>query len=130
MWFLVRCYGTEDRPSAHPVLSRDEVYEYIIFKACDIKDLVVCEPPNRGLPRDPAIVSFAPYRSRPGLGKSVPNILNLSQRSGNNNCGNFLACRIFWLILTDYNEEWAKMKVLYNLSPFEWFSIEGRQIIN
>lgn len=58
----VRSFGTEDRPTERPVAPRDEVYEYIIFRASDIKDLHVCEPPktsqtlNSGLPNDPAIV--------------------------------------------------------------------------
>ncbi|KAI6241173.1 hypothetical protein M3Y99_00340200 [Aphelenchoides fujianensis] len=59
----VRSFGTEDRPTAHPVQPRDEVYEYIIFKASDIKDLVVCETPKQpdlaGLPYDPAIISVS-----------------------------------------------------------------------
>lgn len=58
----MRSFGTEDRPTERPVAPRDEVYEYIIFRASDIKDLHVCEPPktsqtlNSGLPNDPAIV--------------------------------------------------------------------------
>jgi hypothetical protein len=50
------------------VPARTEVYEYIIFKASDIKDLVVCETPQpvptlgSGLPYDPAIVSISKVR--------------------------------------------------------------------
>lgn len=58
----MRSFGTEDRPAKHPVKPRDETYEFIIFKASDIKDLVVCEAPKEndelgGLDYDPAIVS-------------------------------------------------------------------------
>ncbi|VDN40248.1 unnamed protein product, partial [Gongylonema pulchrum] len=42
----VRSFGTEDRPTSNPVAARDDVYEYIIFKATDIKDLIVCETPK------------------------------------------------------------------------------------
>ncbi|PAV58787.1 hypothetical protein WR25_11878 isoform A [Diploscapter pachys] len=65
----VRSFGTENRPCSNPVAPRDDVYEYIIFKAADIKDLIVCETPkatalNAGLPYDPAILSVS--------GRSVP----------------------------------------------------------
>jgi protein LSM14 len=54
----VQSFGTEDRNAAISVPPQDDVYDYIIFKANDIKDLIVCEtpkPPASGLPFDPAI---------------------------------------------------------------------------
>ncbi|XP_075925748.1 protein LSM14 homolog B-A-like isoform X3 [Petromyzon marinus] len=52
----VRSFGTERRPADRPVAPREEVYEYIIFRASDIKDLTVCESPLPALHHDPAIV--------------------------------------------------------------------------
>ncbi|XP_037534568.1 protein LSM14 homolog B [Nematolebias whitei] len=63
----VKSYGTEDRHTDRPVPPKDEIYEYIIFRGSDIKDITVSEPPkpHHGLPRDPAIVQSS-------MGPSVP----------------------------------------------------------
>lgn len=75
----VRSFGTEDRPTDRPVAPRDEVYEYIIFRAHDIKDLRVSEPPKPqstlpgGLTNDPAIVQHSAAPVGPGPGFSAPS---------------------------------------------------------
>jgi len=58
----VRSFGTEGRPTAKPIQPRNEVYEFIIFRGNDIKDLNVSEMPgqqseNPVPPQDPAILS-------------------------------------------------------------------------
>uniref|UniRef100_A0A1I8A7G2 FFD domain-containing protein n=1 Tax=Steinernema glaseri TaxID=37863 RepID=A0A1I8A7G2_9BILA len=56
----VRSYGTETRRTAKPIPARDELYEYIIFKAGDIKDLVVCsDAQSTVILDDPAIVKVS-----------------------------------------------------------------------
>lgn len=52
----VKSFGTEDRPCDRPVAARDETFEYIIFRASDIKDLIVDDPPSAPI-TDPAIIS-------------------------------------------------------------------------
>jgi len=61
----VRSFGTEDRPTDRPMPPREEEYEYIIFRATDLKDIRVLEPPkpqatlHGGLSSDPAIVKHS-----------------------------------------------------------------------
>ncbi|VDO13210.1 unnamed protein product [Brugia timori] len=77
--YSVRSFGTEDRPTPNPVAARDDIYEYIIFKATDIKDLIVCETPKpvpqlaSGLAYDPAILSISSGRTIP-MHPSVPGV--------------------------------------------------------
>lgn len=60
----MRSFGTEDREAPKKVPPRDEVYEYIVFRGQDIKDLTVCGSPESHLPQDPAIVQVCHTESR------------------------------------------------------------------
>ncbi|XP_015423163.1 PREDICTED: protein LSM14 homolog B [Myotis davidii] len=92
---LVRSFGTEDRPTDRPAPPREEIYEYIIFRGSDIKDITVCEPPKaqHSLPQDPAIVQsslgsgssfqphvpYSPFRGMPPYSQLAASSL-LSQQ--------------------------------------------------
>ena len=53
--FLVRSFGTEDRETQFPVAPQNQVYEYILFRGSDIKDIRVVNTVS-SIPNDPAIV--------------------------------------------------------------------------
>ncbi|XP_046685680.1 LOW QUALITY PROTEIN: protein LSM14 homolog B-like, partial [Homalodisca vitripennis] len=59
----VRSFGTEDRQTQYPVPAQSQVYEYILFRGSDIKDISIVN--TQQLPNDPAIVS--------GMAPSMPS---------------------------------------------------------
>ena len=79
----VRSFGTEDRLPDNPVPGNDQVFDYIIFRGSDIKDLHVCEeegtapapPPATSMPAaapEPTAPSVAaPSVAAPSAGPSV-----------------------------------------------------------
>ena len=57
-FFAVRSYGTEHRAAEKKVGPRSEVYEYIVFRGTDIKDLHVSKAPKSvdTVNQDPSIL--------------------------------------------------------------------------
>lgn len=56
----MRSYGTEDRETLYPVPAQSQIYEYILFRGSDIKDIRVVQT---AIPQDPAIVQVSLERS-------------------------------------------------------------------
>ncbi|KAF4523650.1 hypothetical protein B566_EDAN013244 [Ephemera danica] len=52
----VRSFGTEDRDASFPVAPQSQIYDYILFRGSDIKDIRVVHNVNP-IPNDPAIVT-------------------------------------------------------------------------
>ncbi|XP_016841699.1 protein LSM14 homolog B isoform X2 [Nasonia vitripennis] len=71
----VKSFGTEDRETQFPVAPQNQVYEYILFRGSDIKDIRVVNSVS-SLPNDPAIVQMTvqpsmgqqSYQPQPGYG--------------------------------------------------------------
>jgi hypothetical protein len=77
MLCLVRSFGTEDRKDpAESIPASQNVYEYIVFRGADIKDLQVMNapviPPMQmppQVPNDPAILQVSKsYTEKEGIG--------------------------------------------------------------
>lgn len=56
--FSVRSFGTEDRETQYPVAPQNQVYDYILFRGSDIKDIRVLNNVS-SLPNDPAIMQLS-----------------------------------------------------------------------
>ncbi|XP_012231637.1 protein LSM14 homolog B isoform X2 [Linepithema humile] len=80
----VRSFGTEDRETQLPVAPQNQVYEYILFRGSDIKDIRVVNNVS-SIPNDPAIVQMTvqpsmgqqsyqpqPYQAHPMMGQMGP----------------------------------------------------------
>lgn len=52
----VRSFGTEDRETSYPIMPQPTVYDYILFRGSDIKDIRVVN--NVAIPNDPAIMQM------------------------------------------------------------------------
>ncbi len=94
----MRSFGTEDRETQYPILPQPTVYDYILFRGSDIKDIRVVN--NVTIPNDPAIVQlhlppqqqmsqqqgFPPQ----GFGQMPPNMGGPSQMGGQFPGGGFM----------------------------------------
>eukprot|EP01064_Diplonema_japonicum_P016568 TRINITY_DN24574_c0_g1_i1.p1 TRINITY_DN24574_c0_g1~~TRINITY_DN24574_c0_g1_i1.p1 ORF type:complete len:116 (-),score=24.14 TRINITY_DN24574_c0_g1_i1:185-532(-) len=56
----VRMHGTEGRPAEHQIPPSDALYDFIIFRGSDIKDLTVFEQKPKPEFIDPAVVTAQP----------------------------------------------------------------------
>ena len=52
----MRSFGTEDRETQYPILPQPTLYDYILFRGSDIKDIRVVN--NVTIPNDPAIMQM------------------------------------------------------------------------
>lgn len=90
----VRSFGTEDRETQYPVPAQNQVYDYILFRGSDIKDIRVVNNVAHPHPQplnDPAIMQLSvpptlggqPFQSHPVLGPMGPQIGQFAGAYGN-----------------------------------------------
>lgn len=79
--FSVRSFGTEDREAQHPIPAQSQVYDYILFRGTDIKDIRIVNNVTQPL-NDPAIMQLSVppslgtqnFQSHPVLGAMGPQM--------------------------------------------------------
>lgn len=79
----MRSFGTEDRDTQYPVPAQNQVYDYILFRGSDIKDIRVVNNVAHPQPlNDPAIMQLSvppslggqPFQTHPVLGPMGPQM--------------------------------------------------------
>ncbi|XP_037904987.1 protein LSM14 homolog A isoform X7 [Hermetia illucens] len=77
----VRSFGTEDRETQYPIAPQSQIYDYILFRGSDIKDIRVV---NNGMPHpnDPAIMQMQLPNGQP-LIPHFPTIPSMGAPLGN-----------------------------------------------
>lgn len=71
----VQSFGTEDRETQYPISPQSQIYEYILFRGSDIKDIRVIN--NCAMPNDPAIMQMHLPSSNPPMmpgGPMMPGV--------------------------------------------------------
>lgn len=79
----MRSFGTEDRETQFPIAAQNQVYDYILFRGSDIKDIRVCN--TAPVPNDPAIMQMhLPQVLQPGNPFQTPHfpMVNMLPGSG------------------------------------------------
>ncbi|XP_075915524.1 beta-1,4-galactosyltransferase galt-1-like [Petromyzon marinus] len=81
---ILRLRGTEGRPADRPIAPREEVFEYIVFRVNEIKDLTPCEYMLSALHHDVAMVqrrrAATPRRARRPDPPAVPRAATRATR--------------------------------------------------
>ncbi|KAJ8919687.1 hypothetical protein NQ315_006215, partial [Exocentrus adspersus] len=90
----VRSFGTEDRETQYHVPAQNQVYDYILFRGSDIKDIRVVNNVTHPHPQplnDPAIMQLSvpaslggqPFQNHPVLGPMAPQMGQFAGAYGN-----------------------------------------------
>lgn len=87
----VRSYGTEDRDTQYPIHPQNQVYEYILFRGSDIKDIRVIN--SVPVPNDPAIMQMHLPQAQPSFpnGQYAGNMAHMGTPMAGQSFGNLYA---------------------------------------